>query len=103
MVNQFFDRMLVNETIFIYQFKPSSSGVLQIGAYYGVTIAAAIGVIAILGLLIRGLFIYYINYKTSDRPINSLVWYEQVKIQNSIVAPIQFSRLTFEFLFHCFT
>ena len=74
--------MLGNETIYIYQSKPSSSGLLQIGTCYGITIATAIAVIAILGLLIRGLFIYYINYKTSDRPINSLVWYEQVKRKN---------------------
>ena len=41
--------------------------------------AFAIGVIAMIGLAIRMLFLYYIRYKApKDRPINTLIFHDQV-------------------------
>ena len=57
----------------------SKVAILQVGKKAGVGIAIGIGLIGSIGLSIKGLFMYYIRYHAQkQRPINTLMFYDQV-------------------------
>ena len=71
--------MFPNETLCILESEYSGQEIQDIGTWYGIGIALIIGIIATVGLVIRGLFIYYIKYEApGDRPINTLILSDQV-------------------------
>ena len=58
----------------------SKVAILQVGEKAGVGIAIGIGLIGSIGLSIKGLFMYYIRYHAQkQRPINTLMFYDQVR------------------------
>ena len=68
-----------NESITIYESSETSDRVLEVGVYAGAAITTCLGSIAITGLIIKGVFIYYIKYAApKERPINNMVLYDQV-------------------------
>ena len=74
-----------NETICIVESEPSDVKILNIGILKGTGIAMAIGMIAFIGFVARGLFIYYLKYEApKDRPINRLMFHDQVRLHSSL-------------------
>ena len=79
--------MFHNETICVVDSKPSNLEILEIGKWYGIGVATGISVIGFIGFVIRGLFIYFLKYEApKDRPINSLMFHDQVRLLSSIIA-----------------
>ena len=71
--------MFSNETICILDSEYSSQKIQEVGTLYGIVIASIVGILATVGLVIRGIFIYYIKYEAlGDRPINALILSDQV-------------------------
>ena len=59
-----------NQTLSVVESQPSDIALLNIGKWEGTGIALGIAFIACIGLIIRGLFVYYLNYEApGDRPI----------------------------------
>ena len=72
--------MMLNDTICLLHAKPSSLDVLNIDGWQAISLTIGIGFIAIIGLIARGLFIYFLTYEApKDRPINVLMFEEQVR------------------------
>ena len=72
---------MINETICVVESKLSDVEILNIGILEGTWIAVGIGLIAFVGFIARGLIIYYLKYEApKDRPINSLMFHDQVKL-----------------------
>ena len=72
---------MINETICVVESESSDVEILNIGILEGMGIALGIGLIAFVGFIARGLFIYYLKYEApKDRPINSLMFHDQVKL-----------------------
>ena len=72
--------MMLNDTICLLNVKPSSLDVLNIDGWQAISLTIGIGFIAIIGLIARGLFIYFLTYEApKDRPINVLMFEEQVR------------------------
>ena len=68
-----------NESITIYEASEFYDEVLDIGVYGGVGISVLVGSITMVGLLIKGIFIYYIRCAApKERPINNMVFCDQV-------------------------
>ena len=80
--------MILNDTdtgICALDAESSDVDVLDIGDMQGVGLATGLAIIAVFGFIIRGLFIYYLTYEApKERPINSLMFEEQVSIFNKI-------------------
>ena len=71
--------MFPNETICILESEYSGQEIQNVGTWISIGIAMIVGIIAIIGLVVRGFFIYYIKYEApGDRPINSLILSDQV-------------------------
>ena len=71
--------MFSNETICILDSEYSSQKIQEVGTLYGIVITSIVGILATVGLVIRGIFIYYIKYEApGDRPINALILSDQV-------------------------
>ena len=71
--------MFPNESICILESEYSGQEIQEVGTGYGIGIATIIGIIAAIGLVIRGIFIYYIQYEApGDRPINQMILSGQV-------------------------
>ena len=71
--------MFPNETICILEAEYSGQKIHDVGTTYGIGIASIVGIIAAIGLVIRGVFIYYIQYEApGDRPINNMILSDQV-------------------------
>ena len=52
---------------------------LEEGKVEGISLAIVISIVALVGIIIRGLFIYYVKYAApKERPINTLMLYDQV-------------------------
>ena len=72
--------MMLNNTICLLNAKPSRLYVLNIDGWQAVSLTIGIGIIAIIGLIARGLFIYFLTYEApKDRPINVLMFEAQVR------------------------
>ena len=71
--------MALNETICVLDSEPSDIETLNLDKWEGSLIAIGLGLVAIVGFIIRGLFIYYLTYEAQkDRTINTLMYDEQV-------------------------
>ena len=71
--------MFSNETICILESEYSGQEIQEVGTWMGIGLALIVGIIATIGLVVRGFFIYYIKYEApGDRPINSLILSDQV-------------------------
>ena len=52
---------------------------LEEGKVEGISLAIVISIVALVGIIIRCLFIYYVKYAApKERPINTLMLYDQV-------------------------
>ena len=80
--------MILNDTdtgICVLDVESSDVDVLDIGDTQGVGLATGLAIVAFIGFIIRGLFIYYLNYEApKERPINSLMFEEQVRKCNKL-------------------
>ena len=71
---------MYNETIGIVESKSSDVEILDTGALGGIGIAFGIALAAMIGFVIRLLFIYYIKYEApKQRAINTLMLHDQVR------------------------
>ena len=71
--------MFVNESINICEATPSTISLLELGKIEGIVTGIGLAIIASIGLAIKALFVWYIQYRApKDRPINTLIWYDQV-------------------------
>ena len=71
--------MFVNGTICVVESDYSGQKVQDVGLWIGNGIALTLVIVAVLGFVIKGLFIYYIKYEApKERPINTMVSIEQV-------------------------
>lgn len=79
-----------NETIWVVESKPSDVEILNQGRLEGIGIVFGIGLIAFIGFIVRGLFIYFLKYEApKDRPINSLMFFDQVRHKITLCIIIQ--------------
>ena len=68
-----------NESIHVCESSVSIDDVLDVGLAGGIGLTIFLGSIATAGLIIKGIFIYYIKYAApKERPINNMVLYDQV-------------------------
>ena len=68
-----------NCSILILESELSNVQITRVGPFGGISLAFAVGLVAALGLGIRGAFIYYIKYKApKKRQINKLMLHDQV-------------------------
>ena len=74
-------KMFANESINICEATQSTVSLLELGKVEGFIIGTGLAIVAGIGLAIKALFIWYIQYRApKDRPINKLIWYDQVCI-----------------------
>ena len=73
--------MVLNDTICVLGSEPSNIATHHLeNDWGGPLIATGIGLIAGVGFVIRGLFIYFLTYEAQkDRTINTLIYEEQVR------------------------
>ena len=70
-----------NEAIQILETTLSNLGVLHIGGVGGAGIATILAIVASSGLMIRGMFVYYLAcYAPRNRPVNKLMMLDQVRM-----------------------
>ena len=68
-----------NESIHVYESSVSIDDVLDVGLVGGIGLTIFLGSISTAGLIIKGIFIYYIKYAApKERPINNMVLFDQV-------------------------
>ena len=73
--------MTLYEEIFVNQTTSSTMTIFEVGTWQGFGISLVFGIFGIVGLAIKGLFIYYAKFLApQDRIINSMVKYDQVQI-----------------------
>ena len=70
------------EDIQIIESKQSNVAILHLNSFISITLAIAIGIMSFIGISIKGLFMYYVQYKApKDRPINRMIFFDQVRIK----------------------
>ena len=71
--------MFPNETICVLESGYSGQDIYNVEPRNGITASIAVGTISVLGLVIKGLFIFYIKYEAPrERPINYMILSDQV-------------------------
>ena len=71
--------MSIKEQIQIYEFDFSAVNMLHLNAVTAMASAVIIGIISLIGIIIKGFFMYYVQYKApKDRPINRMIFFDQV-------------------------
>ena len=71
---------MYNETICIVESQPSKDKIFEVGELQGGEISLGLGIVAGIGFIVRGLFIYFLKYAApKERPINSLMLHDQVR------------------------
>ena len=71
---------MYNESICIVESQLSNEKIFEVGKLQGGGIALGLGIVAGIGSIVRGLFIYFIKYEApKERPINSLMLHDQVR------------------------
>ena len=71
----------LNEAIHILETTLSNLGVLHLGGVGGAGLATILGIVASSGLMIRGMFVYYLtNHAPKNRPVNKLMMWDQVRV-----------------------
>ena len=69
-----------NESIHVYESSVSIDDVLGVGLVGGIGLTIFLGSISTAGLIIKGIFIYYIKYAApKERPVNTMIFYDQVR------------------------
>ena len=69
-----------NDAIQVLQTTLSNIGVLHLRGIGGAGLATILGIVASSGLIIRGIFVYYLAYYApKNRPINKLMMLDQVE------------------------
>ena len=67
------------ESIQVLHSSLSIVGILNIGTFLGVLTCLGLGLVAFVGLGLKGLFVYYITFEApKDRPYNTLLLIDQV-------------------------
>ena len=78
-----------NESIYVCESSASIDEVLDVGLAGGIGLSLFLGSIATAGLIIKGIFIYYIKYAApKERPINTMVFCDQVDKRYKLVYKI---------------
>ena len=71
--------MSLNDTICVIESELSDIKILNLTIWEGSLITLGLGLVATVGFVIRGLFIYFLTYEAQkDRTINTLIYEEQV-------------------------
>ena len=72
--------MSVNkQEIQIIESTQSNVAILHLDSIFSIALALALGIISLIGIFTKGLFMYYIKYKApNDRPINRMIFIDQV-------------------------
>ena len=69
----------MNSTDFQLQEMDKNIELVEKGNVEGTSLAIVISIVALVGIIIRCLFIYYVKYAApKERPINTLMLYDQV-------------------------
>ena len=67
------------EQIIIYESDPSIVDILHLDTPIVILLTFVIGLICLIEIFIRVLFIYYVRYKApKNRPINEMIFFDQV-------------------------
>ena len=67
------------EQIVIYESDPSIVDILHLDTPIVILLTFVIGLICLIEIFIRVLFIYYVRYKApKNRPINEMIFFDQV-------------------------
>ena len=67
------------EQIVIYESEPSIVDILHLDTPIVILLTFVIGLICLIEIFIRVLFIYYVRYKApKNRPINEMIFFDQV-------------------------
>ena len=70
---------IIKEEIIIYEFDFSAVNMLHLNTATAMVSAIIIGIISLIGILIKAFFMYYVQYKApKDRPINRMIFFDQV-------------------------
>ena len=78
--------MLGNVTIGIVDMSVSKVEILDVGPLQGLAISIGLMLIVLVGLVIKGLFVYYIWYEApKERPINTMILFDQVHNKYSLI------------------
>ena len=71
----------IKEEIQTYEFEFSGVNMLYLNTATATVSAVIIGIVALIGIVIKGFFVYYVRYKApKDRPINRMIFFDQVII-----------------------
>ena len=71
---------MFNESICVVESQLSDVEILDIGKWGGGGIAFGLTIVSAIGLIVHGLFIYYLKYEApKERPINTLMLHDQVR------------------------
>ena len=71
----------IKEEIQTYEFEFSGVNMLYLNTATATVSAVIIGIVALIGIIIKGFFVYYVRYKApKDRPINRMIFFDQVII-----------------------
>ena len=71
---------MYNESICIVESQLSNEKIFEMGKLQGGGIALGLGIVAGIGSIVRGLFIYFLKYEApKERPINTLMLHDQVR------------------------
>ena len=72
------------QEIQIIESMQSYAPILHLDSFFSIALALALGIISLIGIFIKGLFLYYIKYKApKDRPINRMIFVDQVSNHQS--------------------
>ena len=78
--------MVGNVTIGIVDMSVSKVEILDVGPSQGLAISIGLILIVLVGLVIKGLFVYYIWYEApKERPINTMILFDQVHNKYSLI------------------
>ena len=73
--------MFLNETICVLESDYSGQEVQDLETWSAIGITLVLVLVAALGFVIKGLFIYYIKYEApKERPINTMILSDQVSL-----------------------
>ena len=70
---------LIEDEIQIYGFSRSVVHMLHLDSITAIVFAVLIGLVSLIGIVIKGFFMYYVRHKApKDRPINRMIFFDQV-------------------------
>ena len=79
------------QEIQIIESEQSNVTILHVDSFISIALAFAVGMISFISIIIKGLFIYYIKRKApKDRPINRMIFFDQVMSHYQIMTVIRY-------------